>query len=394
MLNVDWNDRNGGMPPRETFWSAYSFIIIVILLIAAGGTALYFFGEELLNGRPSKGVASQAQSGISPEFYARFDIQPLPAEVAGSGSMARNLAILVREPCDWQATYNFTDDLREAGYRREAAKVFLAFTAKCNPSDVALYNAADILYGLSDLDAALKVSNDLIVMSPDLAQNHFMRAQILEDAKRYQEAIDEYDSTIGLTDDLKSLNSTVFRRLSLSYAALGQYCQAITPIQTWISIDPSENDTPRTQSIIKDYSRKGKCAESYATGSDRFPTQGKDVITAQVSVNGVTGTFVVDTGASSVSLTKSFAERAKIRLGRDHTVRLQTANGIAIAQRTSLDKVKLGKVEAEDVAAVVHADDHALGDGTDGLLGRSFLSRFDVTFGAKEWRIESKKQRD
>ena len=45
------------------------------------------------------------------------------------------------------------------------------------------------------------------------------------------------------------------------------------------------------------------------------------------------------------------------------------------------------------------ADDQNLGKPTDsrngfdlidGLLGRSFLSRFDVACGAREWRIESK----
>jgi hypothetical protein len=52
--------------------------------------------------------------------------------------------------------------------------------------------------------------------------------------------------------------------------------------------------------------------------------------------------------------------------------------------------VKVGRVEASDVAVVILNDDTALGSALDGLLGRSFLSRFDVTFGAREWRIETK----
>jgi clan AA aspartic protease (TIGR02281 family) len=213
----------------------------------------------------------------------------------------------------------------------------------------------------------------------------------LHDAKRYKEAIDAYDSVLGLTGDLASLNSEVFRRMSLSYVALGDYCEAMTPIQTLVSIDPSKNDTPAAHAMIKDYSNKGKCEESYATGKDRFPTQGKDVITATVSVNGVSGVFIVDTGASVVSLTQRFAELAKLQLSGDLSVRMQSANGVSLAQRSSAKQIRIGHVEAKDVATIVLTDGNKpLGDGIDGLLGRSFLSRFDVTFGAREWRIESK----
>lgn len=131
---------------------------------------------------------------------------------------------------------------------------------------------------------------------------------------------------------------------------LGEYCEAITPVQTWISIDPVKNDTQRAQAMIKEYSDKGNCERSYAKGSDRFSTQGKDVITAKVSINGVPGVFIVDTGASLVSLTKAFAERAKLPLSGDYSVRMQSANGISLGQRSSAKQIQIGRVEANDVA--------------------------------------------
>lgn len=254
------------------------------------------------------------------------------------------------------------------------------------PSD----NAADALYGLSDFDGALKIMDDLLAMSPDLAQSYYLKAQILSDAKRHKEAIIAYESTIGLSDDLASMNGEVFRQMSLSYAAMNDYCGAITPIQTWISIDPEKNDTARAKTMLKDYASKGKCEQQYATGNDRFPTRGKDVIMAKVSINGVAGNFIVDTGASFVSISKGFAMRIKLPLSDEYSVRMQTANGVSLAQRSSASKVKIGKVEANDVAMIVMADEKALGDDIDGLLGRSFLSRFNVTFGANAWEIQSK----
>ena len=63
-------------------------------------------------------------------------------------------------------------------------------------------------------------------------------------------------------------------------------------------------------------------------------------------INGVPGMFIVDTGASFVSLSKEFAERAKLPLSGDYSIRMQTANGIAMAQRSSVSKVQIGRVSA------------------------------------------------
>ncbi|WP_271898488.1 aspartyl protease family protein [Candidatus Phyllobacterium onerii] len=388
MLKADWEDRNGGMVPPSV-WKEYIIIGLILCIVLGGGVSAYV-GLDMVSDK-FRQIMGINPAAVPKDFYSRLEFEPLPGAVVNRNPMAGHIAALLREPCDWNSSYAFAGDLQQAGYPREAAKVFLAFSAKCRASDVALYSAADILYGLSDLPAALAVSEDLLAMSPDLPQSYYLRGRILHDAKRYKEAINAYDSVLGLTEDLALLNNEVFRRMSLTYVALADYCEAMTPIQTWVSIDPSKNDTPAAQAMIKDYSTRGKCEGSYATGKDRFPTQGKDVITAKVSINGVSGIFVVDTGASFVSLTRRFAERAKVPLSGDLSVRMQSANGISLAQRSSAKQIRIGRVEAKDVAAIVLADsDKPLGDGIDGLLGRSFLSRFDVSFGARDWRIESK----
>jgi aspartyl protease family protein len=157
-----------------------------------------------------------------------------------------------------------------------------------------------------------------------------------------------------------------------------------------ISINPDRNDTAIVRGIIKNYAAQGKCATTYATGSDRFPTQGKNVIVAKVNINGTDGKFIVDTGASFIAVNKAFATRAKLPLDDAGGISLQTANGVSQGTRTTSTTVKVGRVEANDVTTIVLGDETALGSDVDGLLGRSFLSRFDVTFGSREWRIETK----
>jgi aspartyl protease family protein len=56
-----------------------------------------------------------------------------------------------------------------------------------------------------------------------------------------------------------------------------------------------------------------------------------------------------------------------------------TANGQSKAKLSRADKVALGKLEATNVpVAIQTTDDKSFGAGVDGLLGMSFLSRFEV----------------
>jgi aspartyl protease family protein len=95
---------------------------------------------------------------------------------------------------------------------------------------------------------------------------------------------------------------------------------------------------------------------------------------AQVAVNGVSAPFLVDTGASVVTLPDSLARRAGIDLERATPVTISTANGRARAYRVVLNSVKVGSLAAHLVEAVV-VEDAKLPFA---LLGMSFLNRMDM----------------
>jgi clan AA aspartic protease (TIGR02281 family) len=106
----------------------------------------------------------------------------------------------------------------------------------------------------------------------------------------------------------------------------------------------------------------------------------------------VPGTFILDTGAAFVALKDSFAKKAKVELEPSSMVHLHTANGIAEGQRGRADTIELRSLKAKSVPVVVEADSAAAyGDGVDGLLGLSFLSRFNVTIDAHTVRIAPNK---
>jgi len=88
-------------------------------------------------------------------------------------------------------------------------------------------------------------------------------------------------------------------------------------------------------------------------------------------INGTKVDVLVDTGATGVAISQRVAN--KLGLKSHSAIRTSTANGDSVAYMTRLGLVKLGGVEAKDVAA-----DIVPGLGDDALLGMSFLGRMDV----------------
>jgi aspartyl protease family protein len=86
--------------------------------------------------------------------------------------------------------------------------------------------------------------------------------------------------------------------------------------------------------------------------------------------------FIVDTGASQITLRESEAARLGYRpRERDYVVRLRTANGEGRAAPITLRMVEIRNIVVQDVPALVVSDE-ALNVN---LLGMSFLSRIRWT---------------
>lgn len=93
---------------------------------------------------------------------------------------------------------------------------------------------------------------------------------------------------------------------------------------------------------------------------------------AEALINGVKAVVLVDTGATSVTISQELADRIGIK---SHlAIRTNTANGNSVGYMTRLKSVKLGGIMATEVAATIAPNL----SGADALLGMSFLNRMDV----------------
>lgn len=102
-----------------------------------------------------------------------------------------------------------------------------------------------------------------------------------------------------------------------------------------------------------------------ADGRGHFITEGM--------VNGAPVRFVIDTGATLVSLSQAEARRLGIDASGGQQVNLATANGSVSARRLTLRSVRVGSINVSNVDAVV-VDNLNM----PALLGMSFLNRMDM----------------
>lgn len=94
---------------------------------------------------------------------------------------------------------------------------------------------------------------------------------------------------------------------------------------------------------------------------------------ASGSINGQPVEFMLDTGATDVSIPAAVADRLGLERGR--RAFYQTANGTISAWRTTLDEVRLGPLRLGPVAASINPN----GDDDAVLLGMSFLRQLDFS---------------
>jgi clan AA aspartic protease (TIGR02281 family) len=108
----------------------------------------------------------------------------------------------------------------------------------------------------------------------------------------------------------------------------------------------------------------------------------------QVLVNGTTtGEFIFDTGATTMTISESFAVQLKLALTTLPATEMIVADGRRVpVKSTRLRSVSVGGLEVKNVEVLVVPD--SPNNLTDGLLGMSFLKHFAVGINGVTRKIE------
>jgi tetratricopeptide (TPR) repeat protein len=195
--------------------------------------------------------------------YQRMGIPPLPAKLLASSKISSGLAQLSREPCDKTAIFAFGEALLSAHEERRAADAYVAFAATCPNGEGEQNRAAQILFRLGDSDHVIAITDALIAKNPAIASYRYLRGQALAHLKRYDEAVEDYKSTIELNRNPRDVGEWVFVEMANIYAAMGRPCDAAMTIVAWVAIDPQIRNTLKARKMVEEYAAKG-CAQNQA----------------------------------------------------------------------------------------------------------------------------------
>jgi aspartyl protease family protein len=153
---------------------------------------------------------------------------------------------------------------------------------------------------------------------------------------------------------------------------------AVTLSSTWRVSAASGEETgrlmPRLGETTREFEarKRGQATPRPVPNSVTLVAGASGHFFVEPSVNGSRIKMMVDTGATTVSLTKDDARRIGINPAPDDfTISASTGNGIIRVAPVLLKEVVIGDISVRNVIAVVHPQ-HGLAHS---LLGMSFLSK-------------------
>ena len=294
---------------------------------------------------------------------------------------------LRKEPCDRHKILDLGELLLGAGDGRGTLKELNAFLAKCGDYPRLRRVTLAAHMRLSEWDEATSEATKLIASDPYDADFRGWRGLVYEQQHDWDHAADDYRQALLLKPRL----SDVPINLANVYERQGKTCDAIFPLEQLVFYSPGIANLGTIRARIGELARKGNCRGIAGEGKAQIRMNaGEGLVRVTVTLEGrESGTFVVDTGASYVTVTQAFAKRNGLDLMRAPTVLIATANGSMTALVVTIGKVEVQGAKAVRVPAVVVDD---LGPSIDGLLGLSFLSRFDFGATGSIFEIAAKKQ--
>jgi clan AA aspartic protease (TIGR02281 family) len=317
-------------------------------------------------------IAEHQAKALAPNYGARTEL------------IALLRARIEREPCDQKAIVELAETLMQAGDARATLRHASPFLAKCGEHARLRWLTYAAHKQLSEWDQAAREAEKLIEHDPYDADYRGWRGLMYERKGDYRRAVEDYRQALILRPGLVDLPLN----LADAYVKIGQPCDAILPLAQAVFQYPNATNAGGVHARIAELSAMPQCAWVAGEGrTARIKNEAGGVVVVRARINERNeGNFVIDTGASLVVLARSFARQ----IGVDDNggkILAQTANGVAAGNLTVLDKIELQGVRANRVGAVV-VDGLA---SVDGLLGMSFLTRFDVRHNAGVLEISARK---
>ncbi len=172
--------------------------------------------------------------------------------------------------------------------------------------------------------------------------------------------------TFGSTAAILSVDGGAPKTVKVGQSFGGVTLIAVEPERATVEADGKRRVLVRGQTYSSNGSGSGAQSVTLAAGAGgHFMAEGQ--------INGGAIRFVVDTGATTIAIPASDANRLRIDYRNGRRVTMQTAAGPTPAYVVTLNSVRVGDIELQGIEGIV------IEQGLNvALLGNSFLNRMEM----------------
>jgi len=287
-----------------------------------------------------------------------------------------------KEPCDRTAIIKFLDILVKAGDNRRATDETRKFTNNCGEYPRSLWISFTAFKRLSQFDSAVTIATRIIEYDKYDVDYWWWRGEAYQQWGKYAEAIADYRQSINLNPRLNGMQIALADLLEKA----GKPCEAIFPLEELVFHNPElrqHNEITKRFSSLYD----GRCSEFTGTGKAIIKfNPGSSIYTNAKIDNKSIRNLLFDTGASYVVINQTSADKLGLANQNAKKIFVQTAGGIRSAKLTSAKEFKVKGLTAKYIEIAIMKDSD-LGPNINGLLGLSFLSRFNFSVDYNKGRV-------
>lgn len=302
----------------------------------------------------------------------------LLAEFCRSGpEFISECRLLQRDFCNQPALQTAMQKLANRHDYPSSAMLGQAFLRECDLDDLIGLWTAQSLYRATRFQDALSVIEQFPDELTSYAEFASWSGFINEKLGLFEAAAMDFQRALYLFPDLSNVALSQFHYVAKNLRAAGRYCEAIDPLRLFVSFDPAGRMTTQVEREMSLLRRLGQCEDDIAPGRKSIDLERRGgILIVSAHVNGVAGQFVLDTGASTVHLTKEFAERAAISLSEQRRIHVRGVTGTRLDYLADARHVNVGGFVGRTVTITVASAYETMDEGVDGLLGQTYLSRF------------------
>jgi aspartyl protease family protein len=288
---------------------------------------------------------------------------------------------LKKEPCDRPKALELVQLMFNAGDFRGTIITSDDFITRCGKSVPLRQLTYTAHTRLSEFDLAARDVTELIESAPSNVGYRIWRGMALEAGMKPEQALADFKQAFLLQPD----QFHVANHLAGAYERQGKPCDAMLTLLEHLRTDAEHAGSRELLERIDTLEMAGSC-DVGGKGKAVVNSKGKGGLWVEPLFNGKQrGKFLVDTGASAVVISQQFADKLGLDLSQAPTVRVLTANGPTTARVALAQSIELQEARARGVTVHVSS---TLPPDMDGLLGLSFLARFEVKLDAKTGRLE------